>query len=90
MLTLSIFLYIYLLFLLVWAIFSLTALYHLFKFGFKNSVTFLAIIVYLALSASILFISLVYISKINWQTKIISLPETEGNAMQAEAGIEWP
>jgi hypothetical protein len=74
MLPLSIILYLYLLFLAIWAVFSLTALYHLFKFGFRNTITFVAISTYLTLSGAILLITVYYAVDVDWQASIIEQP----------------
>jgi len=60
------FLYFYLLFIAVWLIFSLIALYHMIKFGQINFTSFLTTFIYLAGSAVIVFLSYQYLSRIDW------------------------
>ncbi len=70
---LSIFLYIYLAFLVLWLSFSVTALYHMLKFGFKNFVSYMSVFLYLAVSLIILGASFFYISQTNWSTNLIDI-----------------
>ncbi|MBI2459566.1 MAG: hypothetical protein HYV53_03385 [Parcubacteria group bacterium] len=60
------FLFLYLLFVFVWLIFSLIALYHMIKYGQMNFTTFFTSFAYLAGSALILFLSYGYLSQIDW------------------------
>lgn len=60
------FLFLYFLFVFVWLIFSLIALYHIIKYGQINFTTFIAAFAYLAGSAMILFFSYEYLSRIDW------------------------
>jgi len=60
------FLYLYFLFVFVWLIFSLIALYHMIKYGQINFTTFIVTFAYLAGSAMILFLSYEYLSRIDW------------------------
>ena len=69
--TLSIFLYIYFAFLLVWLILSLVAIYHMLKFGFKSFATFSATFIFIAISIFLLAGSFKYLSEIDWQKEII-------------------
>lgn len=68
--SLSLFLYIYLFLLLIWLIFSFIALYHMFKFGFKNFTTFFTTFLYIAVSIVLLLISYNYIIQIDWSHNI--------------------
>jgi hypothetical protein len=79
-LTLSIFLYIYYAILSVWLVFSLVAVYHMFKFGFKNFITFTTTFTYMAISAVILLSSFGYISQVDWQTELFNLQLPESNS----------
>lgn len=63
---LIIFLILYCLFVFVWLIFSLVALYHMIKYGQINFTTFITTFAYLAGSAVILFLSYEYLSRIDW------------------------
>lgn len=65
-LQLSFFLYLYLAFLLFWFIFSVIAVYHMFKFGFKNITTYLTVFLYITLAAFILIASFTYIAQVDW------------------------
>lgn len=69
-LSLSIFLYIYLAFLLLWFIFCLVAIFHMLKFGFKNFTTFFTTFVFISIAIIMLITSYSYIVKIDWQMNI--------------------
>lgn len=71
------FLFLYLLFVFIWLIFSLIALYHIIKYGQINFTTFLAALAYIAGSAIILFLSYGYLSQIDWN---VSLTVFQGDA----------
>jgi hypothetical protein len=73
-LSLSLFLYVYFVFLAVWSVFSGIGLYHLFKFGYKTITTVLAIVLFIGLSAIIFFYSYQFIVAIDWQTDIVVAP----------------
>ncbi len=60
----------YLLFLLVWMFFSLTAIYHILRFGFKNFITIFMAMLYVGVSAWILLVSYNYIKQIDWDLQI--------------------
>ena len=79
-LELSAFLYIYLLFLLFWLAFSNVALYHMFKFGFKNIVTYLSIFIYISVSGVILFTSFMYIVQIDWSQNVLDTKTLDDNS----------
>lgn len=66
----QIFLYIFYGFLAVWGIFFLIALYHLFRFGFKNLITIFSIFVFVGVAVLMLSTSFRYISKIDWNQEI--------------------
>ncbi len=70
---LSIFLYIYLVFLLAWLAFSFTALYHIFKFGFKNFISYFSAILYIIISVIMLGASFFYIIQVDWSVDIFSI-----------------
>ncbi len=70
---LFIFFYAYLVFLILWGAFSIVALYHMFKFGFKNFATYISILVYLVISAYILGVSFFYILQIDWNISIFDI-----------------
>jgi ABC-type maltose transport system permease subunit len=60
------FLFLYLLFLVVWLIFSLIALFHIIRYGQVSFGTFTAAFLYIAGSIIILFFSYQYLSQIDW------------------------
>ena len=62
----------YLVFLLLYLIFSVAAVYHLWRFGYVGDLTKTAIIIYVLLSAIVIAISLVSISTVNWSAELIS------------------
>jgi hypothetical protein len=68
--TLQIFLYAYYAFLAVWGIFFLIALYHMFKYGFKNITTVFAIIFFAGIAFIILNVSFGLIGGIDWGQEI--------------------
>ncbi len=67
---LYIFLFPYLIFLIIWAVFSLTAVYHMLRFGFKNITTILTTIIYIGVSAWLLYTSYQYIDQIDWDSQV--------------------
>ncbi|MBU4375157.1 hypothetical protein KKH38_01490 [Patescibacteria group bacterium] len=67
---LSILLIPYLLFLLLWLIFSLVAVYHMIKFGFKNFTTFFTTFIFAAVSLALLAVSYSFLMQIDWDTQI--------------------
>lgn len=73
------FLFLYLLFVAVWLIFSLIALYHIIRYGQINFTTFLATFTYIAGSSLILFLSYGYLSRIDWSVGL--------TVFQGDAGI---
>lgn len=76
------FLFLYLLFVFVWLIFSLIALYHLIRYGQINFTTFFAALAYIAGSSLILFLSYGYLSQIDWSAGL--------TIFQAGAGLFGP
>lgn len=68
--SISVFLYIYIAFLIVWFILCLTAIYHMFKFGFKNFATFLSTFIFIFIAILMLSSSFYYISGIDWTVNI--------------------
>jgi hypothetical protein len=67
---LSIFLYIYLVFLLIWFIFSIIGVYHMLKYGFLNFMTFFSVFLYFTVSVAMLLVSYNFISGIDWNLNI--------------------
>jgi hypothetical protein len=70
---LSIFLYIYLAFLAVWALFVFTSMYHILKFGVKNMITFSVTFIFIAVAVFLLFFSYLFISEIQWDMNVTIL-----------------
>jgi hypothetical protein len=60
----------YLIFILVWFIFSLVALYHMFKFGFKNITTYFTSFLYVLIATGMLAVSYIYLNELDWTVKI--------------------
>ena len=60
------FLFLYLLFVFVWLVFSLIALYHMIKYGQINFTTFITTFAYIAGAVVILSFSYDYLSRIDW------------------------
>lgn len=68
--TLTIFLYAYIGFICVWLLFSLTAMYHLLKHGFKGAMTFFTAFGYVAVSGLIILATFAYLEPVDWQTSV--------------------
>lgn len=68
---LSILLIPYLLFLLLWFVFSIIAVYHMMKFGFKNFTTFFATFIFVAVSLTLLIISYNFLIQIDWDISVL-------------------
>ena len=71
--SLAVFLYIYYGFLVVWLIFCLVAIYHMFKFGFKTFTTFASTFIFIVVAVIMLVFSLAFINGVNWDTEITIL-----------------
>lgn len=67
---LSILLIPYLLFLFLWLFFSLVAVYHMIKFGFKNFTTFFTTFIFVAVSLVLLVVSYNFLIQIDWDTSV--------------------
>ncbi len=61
---------IYAIFLAVWSIFGLVAVYHMIRFGFFNFVTFFTTFIFIAVAAVILFYSFNFFSQIDWNLNV--------------------
>ncbi len=72
---LIIFLYIYWGFLFFWAIFVFIALYHMFRYSYKNLISFFIILIFLGVSGFILLFSYNHINEINWDKKVTVFSE---------------
>lgn len=64
---LTAFLFLYLLFVLVWLVFSFVAIYHIMKYGQANFATFAVVLIYSAGCAAILLLSYKYLIQIDWK-----------------------
>ena len=71
--TISIFYYLYLVAVLVFTIFSLFNIYHLIRFGFLSLTNILIIIIYLAISAVLIFSFMIILLQFDWTTPLIDL-----------------
>ncbi|MBU2264294.1 hypothetical protein KJ797_03100 [Patescibacteria group bacterium] len=67
------FLYLYLLFVFIWSVFSLIALYHMMKYGQINFTTFITTFAYIAGAIIILSFSYEYLSRIDWNVGLTIL-----------------
>jgi len=68
--SLSILLIPYFILLFVWFLFSIVAVYHMVKYGFKTFATFFSIFLYIGVSLFILVFSYLYINKIDWNVDV--------------------
>ncbi len=66
----TIFLYIYLILILAWLIFSFFNIFHALKFGLATRTNKYTLAAYIIISLSILLGSLFYISTVDWTMKI--------------------
>lgn len=83
--TLIVFLYLYLLFVGIWLIFSLIAYYHLIRYGQINFISFLAGLAYLAVAVIILAQSYQYLNQIDWSREFLNIQGI--NALSSHANI---
>lgn len=67
---LKIFLYIFYAFLVLWGILSLSGIFHMLKYGFKNFTTFFVTTTFIVVSFLMLSISFTNIRKINWNEEV--------------------
>ena len=72
--SISVFLYVYLLFILIWLIFSIIALYHMIRYGQMGFISLLVILIYILVSVMILYTSYQYLSQIDWSAEITIFP----------------
>ena len=68
--SLSILLYVYLGFLVVWFGFFMTALFHMLKFGFKNFMTLFSTFIFAGVAVLMLIATSAFISQIDWSAEI--------------------
>ncbi len=62
-------LYLYFIFLFIWFLFFSSAIFHMLKYGFKNTITILSTTVFILISLAILSASFYYISGIDWRVE---------------------
>ncbi|MCD4761376.1 hypothetical protein K8R32_00260 [bacterium] len=67
---LNIFLFIYYAFLVFWLVFCLVAVYHMLKFGFKNSITVATTFIFLIIASLLVLTSFNFIWEIDWNTQV--------------------
>ncbi len=65
--TLSLFLYLYLAFLALWACFAFFNFYHVIRFSFWGFTAFFSTFLFIAASVIVLFISFEYFRAVDWQ-----------------------
>jgi energy-coupling factor transporter transmembrane protein EcfT len=68
--SLVIFLYLYFVFLLIWAIFSLIGFYHLLRFGGRMFGSFFLGVFYLAGSIALLYLSYILLGQVEWGVEV--------------------
>jgi len=68
--SISIFLYIFGVFLALWFVFFVVALYHMLKFGAKSFITIAASIIFVSIAVLILMTSSFYINRIDWNVSV--------------------
>ncbi|MFA5076016.1 MAG: hypothetical protein WC480_01210 [Patescibacteria group bacterium] len=74
MITLSIFLYIYLFLVVIFILFAMFVIYHVIRFSFWGLPAFLATFLFIAATVIILFVTLDYCARVDWQQPIQILP----------------
>jgi len=67
------FLYLYLLFILLWLIFSIIALYHIIRYGQISFFSVMVTMAYLMATMAVLFLSYEYLSQIDWEVGLTVL-----------------
>jgi hypothetical protein len=77
--TLKIFLYLYIAFLFAWISLSVSAVYHMFKWGFKNFITYLSTFIFVVVSVLMLLVSFYFISQIDWDINITEIQSIYSN-----------
>ncbi|MBI4779411.1 hypothetical protein HY797_03090 [Candidatus Falkowbacteria bacterium] len=60
------FLFLYLLFVFIWLIFSLIALYHILRYGQISFTTFFTTFIYIVGAVIMFYFSFIYLSQIDW------------------------
>ena len=70
---LSLLLFIYLGFIVVWLIFFMIALFHMLKFGFKNFMTLFMTFIFAGIAVLMVMASSAFISQIDWSSEVTIL-----------------
>ncbi len=60
----------YFAFLFVWTVFSLAAVFHMARFGFKGLTSVATTFVYIGISVFLLMVSYGYISQVDWRQEV--------------------
>jgi hypothetical protein len=68
--TIILFFYIYLVFLVLFAFMSVIALYHILRFGEQNMVTLVMTFLYIGVTVVVLFLTIAQVTPIDWSTPI--------------------
>ena len=71
--SLGIFLYVYLFFVLVWLIFSLIGLYHLIRYGQIGFSSTLVTVIYMVIATWIFYQTYLYLSAVDWSLNLITI-----------------
>jgi hypothetical protein len=73
------FLFLYGLFLLVWLSFSISAIFHMLSYGFKNALTVFSTVMFVLVSFAMLGASFLYISQIDWNERVTIMAPAGNN-----------
>lgn len=68
--TIAIFLYVYYIFLAFFFLFAFFVLYHLFKYGTQTFSNFLILVVFMGVTAFILFATYTFAMQVDWSTPL--------------------
>jgi len=68
--SLSIFLFIYLIFIVIFLLMSFFNLYHIVRFGFVSPLAYILTVGYIVLTLLALFVSYYYIAQVDWSATI--------------------
>ena len=68
-------LFVYFIFLVIWLGIFFVAIYHILKFGFKNTLTFVVTFIFVAVAILMLYFSFLYINDIDWDREINIMEE---------------
>ena len=71
--SLSIFLYVYLFFVLVWLIFSFIGLHHLIRYGQIGFSSTTVTVIYVVIATWILYQTYLYLSEVDWSLNLMTI-----------------